>query len=145
MINFEPLTTDIVLDCDIEPRTRFKIRSLRFSDELAVKAARDAAGALPPSMLRHLSERWQQDGQAAKLDDEEQAALDSYVARATAEEIAVCKAGVLEIDCRAVTPEDVEQMLDAVPAAMRDKVRTELASKIRGLGAPSPKSETPSE
>ena len=145
MINFEPLTTDIVLDCDSEPRTRFKIRSLRFSDEVAIKAAQDAAGDLPPSMLRHLSERWQQDGQAAKLNDEEQAALDTYTSRTIAGEVATCKAAVLEVDCHAVTPEEIEQMLDAVPAAMRDKVRSELASKIRGLGAPSPKSETPSE
>ena len=145
MINFEPLTQDIVLDCDSEPKTRFKIRSLRFSDEVAIKAAQDAAGALPPSMLTHLTAKWKAEGDGAKLSDEEQAALDTYTARSIASEVATCKAAVLEVDCHAVTPEDVERMLDSIPSAMRDKVREELAAKIKQLGAPTPKSEKPSE
>lgn len=145
MITFAQLNDDITLDCDVEPKTRFRLRSLRYSDEAKIREAQDAAGILPPSALKALYGRWKDAGEHVDLTDGEQRDLDIYMARTIAREIKVCSLGVIEIDSKPVTPEEVEQMLDQIPRTMRDKVRTELASKIEALGSPDPKSGRPSE
>lgn len=142
MINFGQLTDDIVLDCDAEPKTRFKIRSLRFSDLEKIEAAKDAVGTVLPSALRRLQERVAAGEKT--LDDDETSCLATTYRRAIAGEVKTCALGVVEIDCRAVTPDEVEQMLDCAPASMRDAVRGELARRIMALGAPDPKSGAPS-
>ena len=144
MIDFNQLTADIVLDCDTDPKTRFRLRSLRFSDLERVEAAKDRVGTVSPSALRQLQQRVLA-CETDNLDDDETATLNTNYQRSIAGELQVCALGVVEIDCKSVTPEEVAQMLDCVPAAQRDAVRTELARRIMQLGAPSPNSGTPSE
>lgn len=144
MISFDQLTTDVVLDCDVEPKTRFRLRSLRFSDLAQIEAAKDAAGVVSPSALRQLQQRVKA-GETDSLSDDETATLNTNYQRSIAGEIKICSLGVVEIDCKPVTPDEVAQMLDCIPPAQRDKVRGELAMRITQLGAPSPKSGEPSE
>lgn len=144
MIDFNQLTVDIVLDCDAEPKTRFRLRSLRFSDLAAIEAAKDAAGVVSPSALRQLQQRVKA-GETDALSDDETATLNVNYQRSIAGEIKICALGIVEIDCKPVTPDDVAQMLDCIPPAQRDAVRGELARRITQLGAPDPKSEPPSE
>lgn len=145
MISFDQLTEDIVLDCDVEPKTRFKLRSLRFSDAEKIEAAKDAAGTVPVSALHILSDKWKQDGDQAQYTDEERGWLDTNMKRTIAGEVKTCSLGVVEVDCHPVTPDQVEEMLDTIPLAMRDKVRAELARRVAALGAPAPKSDEQSE
>lgn len=144
MISFDQLTTDIVLDCDVEPKTRFRLRSLRFSDLSQIEAAKDAAGVVSPSALRQLQQRVKA-GETETLSDDETVTLNTNYQRSIAGEIKICALGVVEIDCKPVTPDEVAQMLDCIPPAQRDAVRGELARRIMALGAPAPKSEPPSE
>lgn len=144
MISFDQLTTDIVLDCDVEPKTRFRLRSLRFSDLSQIEAAKDAAGVVSPSALRQLQQRVKA-GETDALSDDETVTLNTNYQRSIAGEIKICALGVVEVDCKPVTPDEVAQMLDCIPPAQRDAVRGELARRIMALGAPIPKPETPSE
>lgn len=144
MISFDQLTTDIVLDCDVEPKTRFRLRSLRFSDLSQIEAAKDAAGVVSPSALRQLQQRVKA-GETDALSDDETATLNINYQRSIAGEIKICALGIVEIDCKPVTPDEVAQMLDCIPPAQRDAVRGELAQRIVQLGAPAPKSGEPSE
>lgn len=144
MIDFAQLTTDVVLDCDVEPKTRFRLRSLRFSDLAQIEAARDAAGVVSPSALRQLQQRVKA-GETDALSDDETATLNINYQRSIAGEIKICSLGIVEIDCKPVTPDEVAQMLDCIPPVQRDAVRGELARRITQLGAPDPKSGEPSE
>ena len=145
MIQFSPLEADIVLDCDVDPKTRFKIRSLRFCDEEKIQAEVAKVGDVPQSRLRQLTAKWQSEGESAPLDADEEKDLNTLTSMRIANENWQCALGVTEIDCKAVSPEDVLSMLGSIPAMSRDKVRSELARRVVELGKPAPKSETPSE
>lgn len=145
MIQFEPLTADIVLDCDVEPKTRFKIRSLRYCDEERIAQEVAKVGKVPQARLRHLNERWKAEGDGAPLDADEERDLNTLTAMRIATENWQCALGVTEIDCQPVTEEQVLSLIGSIPAMSRDKVRSELARRVVELGRPAPKPETPSE
>lgn len=144
MIDFNRVIDDVTLDCDAEPKTVFRIRSLNFEDELVVQTELQKLGDAPTGALARLQKRWDADGYGAKLDEQESHDLEVCTRYRRERERLICSRGVIEIARSAVQPEDVLRLFGELPAALRDQVQTELAKKILSLGAPAPKPEEPS-
>lgn len=145
MIDFSRVIDDVVLDCDTEPKTVFRIRSLNFDDELWIKGELDRLGPFPAESFAILQRRWAVAGEGAQLDGAEGKALAECSAFWSERERLRCIRGVIEIDRKQVSPEEVARKLGDLPAPVRDLVQSELAERIMGLGCPPPKSEPPSE
>lgn len=144
MIRFEPVSAEVVLDCDQDPKTRFRLKSLTFADEQAVVRQLEEIGVFPAAELRAISKRLTPDGKLNGLTDDESANLDRILLMVEAKNRLICSRGVVEIDCKPVTPEQVLDMLGAIPEPMRGQVVGELVGRIQSIGKPDPKSERPS-
>lgn len=144
MIDFNRVIDDVTLDCDAEPKTVFRIRSLNFEDELVVQTDLQKLGDAPNGALARLKKRWDVDGYGAKLDEQESRDLEICTRYRQERERLICSRGVIEISRGAVQPEDVLRLFGELPAVIRDQVQSELAQKILALGTPAPKSEEPS-
>lgn len=141
MIRFEPVTAEIVLDCDQDPKTRFRLRSLSFSDEQAIARKLETLGEFPAATLRALSKHL---GEGSELTDAEAAKVDRILEILEVKKRLICSRGITEIDCKEVNPEQVLEMLGAIPEAQREEVVEELAIRIKKLGQPDPKFSRPS-
>jgi len=141
MIDFSRVIDDVVLDCDSEPKTVFRIRSLNFDDDLWVQTElKKKLGEFPTAALARLQRKWRQEGEKAELTDEEQVDLKECSRFSEERERLRCIRGIIEIDRKTVSPEDVAQKIGELPAALRSIVQSELAEKISLLGTPDPKS-----
>lgn len=145
MINFAQVVDDVTLDCDEEPKTVFRIRSLSFGDDVWVQEQMRALGEFPVAGLSRLLKQWHEKGTSGALDEQHSRDLEQVSRFWAVRDRSRCIKGVIEIDRKAVSPEEVESKLDALPATIREKVCSELAGKIAGLGAPDPKSQERSE
>lgn len=145
MINFQRVVDDVTLDCDeSEPKTVFRIRSLNYDDETWLAEQLRQLGDFPLHAQSRLLARWAKDGVDAVLDQAEETAF-AECSRFWGERDRLrCARGVIEIDRKSVTPEQVLQMFGDLPPILRATVQTELASKIAALGQPAPKSQQPS-
>lgn len=141
MIDFSRVINDVTLDCDSEPKTVFRIRSLNFDDDLWIKNELEKLGDFPTAALARLQRKWRREGENAELTDEEQVDLKECSRFNEERERLRCIRGVVEIDRKPVSPEDVAQKIGELPAVLRSVVQGELAEKISNLGTPAPKSE----
>lgn len=145
MIDFSRVIDDVMLDCDSEPKTVFRIRSLNFDDDLWIQNELKKLGDFPTAALARLQRKWRNEGEKAELTDEEQVDLKECTRFREERERLRCIRGIIEIDRKLVSPEDVAQKIGELPAVLRSLVQSELAEKISLLGTPAPKSEEPSE
>ncbi len=145
MIDFSRVIDDVMLKCDSEPKTVFRIRSLNFDDDLWIQNELKKLGEFPTAALARLQRKWRKEGENAELTDEEQVDLKACSRFSEERERLRCIRGIIEIDRKPVSPEDVAQKIGELPAALRLLVQGELAEKISMLGTPVPKSEEQSE
>lgn len=145
MIDFSRVIDDVTLNCDTEPKTVFRIRSLNFDDDLWIQTELRKLGEYPTAAVARLQKRWKADGEDAELNEQEKVDLEICSQFWTERERLRCIRGIIEIDRKPVSSEDVAQKIGELPTVLRSLVQSELAEKISMLGTPAPKSEEQSE